>query len=60
MPCLCKQIDPDQLASAKINWSGSTVFVIEYVNLYQQWSSDLVGWKLEVGMASRFIQYGKG
>ena len=35
MPCLCKQsVEPDQLASAK--QSGSALFVIKYVNLYQQ------------------------
>ena len=45
-------IDPDQLAS-EANWSGSALFVIQYVNLYQQpgWSY-LIGWQLEVGMAS--------
>ena len=35
------------------NWSGSTLFAIQYVNLYQQpGSSNLIGWKLEVGVAS--------
>ena len=35
------------------NWSGSALFVIQFVNLYQQpASSNLIGWKLEVGMAS--------
>ena len=35
------------------NWSGSALFVIKYVNLYQQpGSSNLIGWKLEVGVAS--------
>ena len=28
--------DPDQLASEEANWSGSALFVIEYVNLFQQ------------------------
>ena len=43
-------LDPDQLAS---DWSGSALFVIYYVNLYQQpGSSNLTGWKLEVGVAS--------
>ena len=28
------------------NWSGSALFVIKYVNLYQQsWSSSLIGWQ---------------
>ena len=39
--------DPDQFAS------GSALFVIKYVNLYQQpGSSNVIDWKLEVGMAS--------
>ena len=29
-------VDPDQLASEEVNWSGSAMFVIQYVNLYQQ------------------------
>ena len=37
-------VDPDQLASEEANWSGSALFVIKYVNLYQQpWSSNLIG-----------------
>ena len=35
------------------NWSGSALFVIKYVNLYQQpGSNNLIGWKLEKGVAS--------
>ena len=45
-------VDPDQLASEEANWSGSALFVIKYVNLEQSSSSNLIGWKLEVGMAS--------
>ena len=34
-------------------WSGSALFVIKCVNFYQKpGSSNLIGWKLEVGMAS--------
>ena len=45
-------VDPDQLASEETNWSGSTSFGIKYFNLYQQSeSSNLIGWKSEVGMA---------
>ena len=52
MPCLYKRADPDQLASENANWSGSALFVIKYVNSYQQSGlSNLIGWKLEVGMA---------
>ena len=43
------------------NWSGSALFVIQYVNLYQHsGSSNLIGLKLEVGVASKFIQHDKG
>ena len=50
-------VDPDQLASEEANWSGSALFAIKYVNLIQQtWSSNLIGWKLEMGVASKFIQ----
>ena len=52
-PVLANRVDPDQLASSEANWSGSALFVIQYVNLYQQpGSSNLIGWKLEVGVAS--------
>ena len=38
------------------NWSGSALFVIDSMNLYQQpESSNLTGWKLEVGVASYFM-----
>ena len=50
MPALSNGIDPDQLET---NWSGFEMFGIKYVNLYQQpGSSNLIGWKLEVSMAS--------
>ena len=41
--------------------SGSSLFALQYVNLYQQpeWNN-LIGWQLEVGMASLFIQHDKG
>ena len=46
-------VDPDQLPSKEANWYRSALFVIQYVNLYQQaWSSNLIGWQLEVGVAS--------
>ena len=52
IPCFANNVDPDQLASEEANWSGSALFVIQYVNLYQQSVlSNLIGWKLEVGMA---------
>ena len=46
-------VDPDQLVSEEANWSGSALFAMKYVNLYQQsGSSNLIGWKLEVGVVS--------
>ena len=54
-PVLANSVDPDQLASEEANWSGSALFVIKYmyVNFYQKpESSNLIGWKLEVGVAS--------
>ena len=52
-PVLANSVDPDQLASSEANWSGSALFVIKYVNFYQKpESSNLIGWKLEVGVAS--------
>ena len=52
-PAFANSVDPDQLASEEANWSGSAPFVIMYVSLYQQLgSSNLTGWKLEVGVAS--------
>ena len=52
-PAFANGVDPDQLASEEANWSGSALFDIKYVNLYQQSGSrNLIGWKLEVGVAS--------
>ena len=53
MPYLCKQFRFRSVGSWEANWSGSALFAIKYVNLYQQpGSSHLIGWKLEVGVAS--------
>ena len=50
---LANSVDPDQMASEEAIWSGSALFVIKYVIFYQKSrSSNLIGWKLEVGMAS--------
>ena len=52
-PTFANSVDPDQLASEEANWSESALFAIKYVNLYQQTgSSNLIGWKLEVGVES--------
>ena len=51
-PFFVNRVDPDQLASEEANWSGSALFVIQYVNLYQKpRSSILTGWQLEMGVA---------
>ena len=60
-PALANSVDPDQLASEEANWSRYALFVIKYVNFYQKpRSSNLIGWKLEVGVAFKFIQHDKG
>ena len=54
-PAVENSVDPDQLASEEANWSGSALFVIKYMylSLYQQsWSSNLIGWQLEMGVSS--------
>ena len=53
-PVLANSVNPDQLASKEeANYSGSALFVIKYVNFYQKpGSCNLIGWKLEVGVAS--------
>ena len=46
-------VDPDHLASEEAKWSGSALFAIQYVNMYQQPGlSKPIGWKIEVGVAS--------
>ena len=46
-------VDPDQLASEEANWSGSALFAIQYVSLYQQLGQVIwLAEKLEMGMAS--------
>ena len=52
-PDFANSVEPDQLASVEANWSGSALFAIKCVNLYQQsGSSNLIGWKLEMGVVS--------
>ena len=52
-PVLANSVDPNQLASEEANWSVSARFVIKYVKFYQNpGSSNLIDWKLEVGVAS--------
>ena len=53
VPAFANSVDPDQLASDEANWSGSALFAIQDVHLYQQFGSrNPTGWQLEVGMAS--------
>ena len=35
-PIFANSVDPHKSASEKANWSGSTLFIIKYVSLYQQ------------------------
>ena len=52
-PTFANSVDLGQLASEEANWSGSALFVIKYISLYQQpGSSNLIGWKFEVDVAS--------
>ena len=54
-------VDPDQLGSEEAHWSGSALFAIQRLNLYQQpYSRTLIGWKLKVGVRSEFILHDKG
>ena len=60
-PAFANSVDPDQLAAEEANRSGSELYVIKYVILQQQsGSSNLIGWKLEVEVAIKFIQQNKG
>ena len=50
---------PLQTVYIQISWLLN--WIIQYVNLYQQsGSSNLICWKLEMGVASIFIQHDKG
>ena len=52
IPCFCKQCR-SRSVGLEANWSGSALFAIQYMNLCQQsGSSNMIGWKLEVGVAS--------
>ena len=43
-PAFANSVDPDQMASEEAIWSGSGLFAIQYVNLYQQsGSGNLIG-----------------
>ena len=54
MSCLYKQYR--SRSEEEANWSGSPLFIIKYVNLYQQHrSSNMNDWKLEVGVALHYL-----
>ena len=43
-PTFANSVDPDQMASEAI-WSGSTLFVIQFVNLNENFMwCNLIGW----------------
>ena len=44
-PTFANSVDPDQMASGEAIWSGSTLFVIQFVNLNENviWCN-LFGW----------------
>ena len=44
-PTFANSVDPDQMASKEAIWSGSTLFVIQFVNLNENiiWCN-LIGW----------------
>ena len=44
-PNFANSVDPDQMASEEAIWSGSTLFVIQFVNLNENiiWCN-LIGW----------------
>ena len=51
--CRSRSVGFFKLVSEEANWSGSALFAIKYVNLDQQSGlGDLIGWKLEVVVAS--------
>ena len=49
-------VDPDHLASSEANWSGSALFAIKYMNLYQQSGSS----NLKIGSGCGMLIYSAG
>ena len=59
IPCLCEQCT-SRSVGLEANWSGPALFAITYLNLYQQSrSSNMIGWKLEMGVASYFFFFSR-
>ena len=52
-PTFANSVDPDQMASEEAIWSGSTPFVIQFVNLNGNiiWCN-LIGGESEMGVAN--------
>ena len=52
-PTFANSVDPDQMASEEAIWSGSTQFVIQFVNLNENiiWRNR-IGWYSEMGVAN--------
>ena len=52
-------VDPDQMASIEAIWSGSTLFFIQFVNLWEKTKlSYLIGWQSEMGVANLIYSAG--
>ena len=52
-------VDPDQMASEEAIWSGSTLFFIQFMNLYEQTTlSYPIGWLSEKGVADLIYSAG--
>ena len=52
-------VDPDQVACEEAIRSGSTLFVIQFMNLYAQTTlSYLIGWQSEMGLANLIYSAG--
>ena len=64
MPYLYKQCSSRSAGFLRSQLIWICTYFCNYVNLYQQLpvsgSRNLIGWKIEVGMASKYIQHGKG
>ena len=52
-PTFANSVDLDQMASEEAIWSGSTLFVIQFVNLNKniRWCK-LISWESEMGVAN--------
>ena len=58
-PAFANSVDPNQLASEEANWSGSALFAINYVNLFQQSRSSKSDW-LKINSGHGILIYSAG